>query len=184
MNAPNCPHCGSKLPFVIDAYCPECREPLDSQIETRHQSRPSPARSGSQPPARSEPQPSGRVDVSVRDDVFPQVCILCGAASTGVASRQFHRAHTVGKWLLQKLLGGGLMASLLADEAFEERAIFLRLPVCGSHACDPRLHAIKLERGRRRKMFLTGVHPLFVDGLRRCNELRWQVLSNRADKPG
>jgi hypothetical protein len=25
----NCPHCGLQLPVVRDAFCPECREPLD-----------------------------------------------------------------------------------------------------------------------------------------------------------
>ncbi len=23
-----CPHCGSRLPNVVDAFCPECRKPL------------------------------------------------------------------------------------------------------------------------------------------------------------
>src|SRR5262245_28594933 len=25
----NCPHCGAALPAVVDAFCPECRRPLD-----------------------------------------------------------------------------------------------------------------------------------------------------------
>jgi hypothetical protein len=26
-----CPHCGAGLPAVVDAFCPECREPLDER---------------------------------------------------------------------------------------------------------------------------------------------------------
>jgi predicted amidophosphoribosyltransferase len=29
----NCPHCGSKLPFVRDAFCVTCGEPLDEPPE-------------------------------------------------------------------------------------------------------------------------------------------------------
>jgi hypothetical protein len=29
-----CPHCGFRLPMVVDAYCPECREDLSEQPET------------------------------------------------------------------------------------------------------------------------------------------------------
>ncbi len=24
-----CPHCGSRFPYVHDAFCPACREPID-----------------------------------------------------------------------------------------------------------------------------------------------------------
>jgi hypothetical protein len=27
---PSCPHCGAALPAVADAFCPECRSPLDA----------------------------------------------------------------------------------------------------------------------------------------------------------
>ena len=26
-----CPHCGAALPAVVDAFCPDCREPLDER---------------------------------------------------------------------------------------------------------------------------------------------------------
>ncbi len=26
-----CPHCGASLPIVLDAFCPNCRQPLDEQ---------------------------------------------------------------------------------------------------------------------------------------------------------
>lgn len=29
-----CPHCGFRLPAVVDAFCPECREPLDERPTT------------------------------------------------------------------------------------------------------------------------------------------------------
>ncbi|MDY3562222.1 hypothetical protein R5W23_003684 [Gemmata sp. JC673] len=31
-----CPHCGAKLPYVIDAFCPECRESLAEPSEVDH----------------------------------------------------------------------------------------------------------------------------------------------------
>ena len=30
----NCPHCGTALPLVIDAFCSQCREPLGDAPET------------------------------------------------------------------------------------------------------------------------------------------------------
>jgi hypothetical protein len=33
MSEENCPHCGSKLPLVRDAFCVTCREPLDEPPE-------------------------------------------------------------------------------------------------------------------------------------------------------
>ena len=29
----HCPHCGTRLPNVRDAFCPECRRPLDEPID-------------------------------------------------------------------------------------------------------------------------------------------------------
>ena len=31
MNSP-CPHCGAPLPDALDAFCPVCREPLDTPL--------------------------------------------------------------------------------------------------------------------------------------------------------
>ncbi len=30
--AENCPHCGAKLPWVVDAFCPACDERLDETL--------------------------------------------------------------------------------------------------------------------------------------------------------
>ena len=47
-----CPHCGERLPIVVDAFCPECREPLDEP----------PAQPRAATPADAEaPRPADRV---------------------------------------------------------------------------------------------------------------------------
>ena len=51
----NCQHCGYSLPPVVDAYCPECRNPLDEEpIEPRISSLPA-----TEPRPGAEPTPSG-----------------------------------------------------------------------------------------------------------------------------
>jgi hypothetical protein len=36
----NCPHCGTTLPIVADAFCPECREPLSELENATHEAAP------------------------------------------------------------------------------------------------------------------------------------------------
>jgi hypothetical protein len=62
-----CPHCGFRLPAVVDAFCPECREPLDEPPE-----QPALARDTSQRPAK----PIGTVTA---------VCLILGGLAGVVA---------------------------------------------------------------------------------------------------
>ncbi|MCI0458363.1 MAG: hypothetical protein L0Z62_15470 [Gemmataceae bacterium] len=44
-----CPHCGTRLPLVVDAFCPECFSPLEEQ---QFQPGGSPAADGGSPAER------------------------------------------------------------------------------------------------------------------------------------
>ena len=72
----NCPHCGAPLPFVVDAYCPECREELDeSPPGPGHESRvPAPAATG-----QAEPL-SPLAAMTLFGSGFGGVCVAIGAA--------------------------------------------------------------------------------------------------------
>jgi len=49
-----CPHCGERLPFVVDAFCPECRERLD---DPPFPAREAPSAEAAKPPDRIIPSP-------------------------------------------------------------------------------------------------------------------------------
>jgi hypothetical protein len=53
----NCPHCGERLPPVVDAYCPDCRESLTE---------PAPSAPSEPPPTTPEPAERGMPSLALK----------------------------------------------------------------------------------------------------------------------
>lgn len=163
MSMDECPHCGDPLPAVHDAFCPSCRGSL-----------------GDVPAATPtlEPQPSGKITVDVPTE-FPRLCALCGQEAQQFVRITSHRQHAVKKSLLKAIAGGGLLGSLIANETFDERPVYLSLPVCAMHISDARLTSITGIPTGSRQVTISGVHPTFVAAVNELLENRWAHLIER-----
>jgi hypothetical protein len=89
-----CPHCGKPLPILVDAFCPECREPLDE----------TPAKEAN----------SG--EESGRNQFHPGPLLLLLAGMAGM----FSGIHlfTRGYWLDGLYTGGGSVALVILGSWF------------------------------------------------------------------
>ncbi len=172
MATEQCPNCGERLPTVVDAFCPYCRESLDKP--------PPPA----DPPRAWQPvassfasQPAGKVIVDVPSDL-PNLCVLCGVKAQQFIRFRFQRDHLVKKTLLRHAIGG-IFGRLVANEAFDERPVDLPLPVCGRHVDDARLDGITGTPVDGRQVAIAGIHPAFVTAVSELSRIRWADLARR-----
>ena len=99
-----CPHCGVALPAVVDAFCPECREPLGEPPEPR-------AATGAGAPAGGGASP--------RRVAWPKVAIGLGAAVgvLGALARSGALAGEAPAFVAGSVCGGAVLGAIVGAVA-------------------------------------------------------------------
>ena len=172
-----CQHCGEDLPSIVDAYCPYCSEALEESALIPD------ANEISDP--ISVPGLTGTLKLDPKLDL-PDVCVLC-AATTGRRQVVYTRAQNetrkivTGQFLKRLFDVGGPLLRIFLNEAFDERPLLFRLPVCERHSnlnlpdvvdvvAIGNLKHSRTARG-------SNVHPDFVTAVSEFSAKRWEHLA-------
>ena len=183
-----CPHCHEPLPPILDAFCTYCRERIDeppgNDIDVE---------SSSLLPPRdmSELTAELRIDSEIE---LPTICVLCGKDGERFQNFRIHRKHEVRKFLVLNLAGniirnlgmgkivGRTIGNLLADEAFDERPLDLRLPICFDHEMQDLSMVLDAKlvggKSRARSAIVGKLHPSFVEAAKHFISKRWESLGD------
>lgn len=147
LNMSTCPHCFESLPFVRDAYCPSCREPLREPGEQNAAKQDS----ATNPNVKQKFYPNpylSPVTISRRSDVIlytelPSRCPSCDKKFSEVNfRRRFKRKilwSTFSYMLLVSIAGYVLVALLLPTILFWPTYLCIVIPVLGNAMTWPKM---------------------------------------------
>lgn len=118
-----CPHCGAELPPVADAFCPQCRQPLDDEVEAVPEP-PEAVRNDDSADENAKPEPvkpaaSPSIDlVTITTYANPQEAAVARAAlaEEGIAAYAIGEEAVNVMWYVGSALGGVRLQVATTDQ--------------------------------------------------------------------